>query len=130
MNPRPLSPHLQVYKFFPVMALSILHRITGAWLTLGLLAFTYWLMSAATGEYDYERATAFLGSWPMKVLLLAWLAAWCYHFVNGIRHLCWDALIGIEKAQARRSRVLVVAATAIAWLSFAWLLFCGRGFAP
>lgn len=130
MNPRPLSPHLQVYKFFPTMFLSILHRITGVGLTIGLVGFTWWLSSAAAGEYEFERATAVLGSWPVQVLLLAWLAAWCYHFVNGLRHLGWDATIAIEKAQVRRTRWVVVVVAALAWVLLAWLLFCGRGFAP
>jgi succinate dehydrogenase / fumarate reductase cytochrome b subunit len=130
MSERPLSPHLQVYKFFPTMALSICHRITGVGLTFGLLALAYWLTSAGNGEEDYERALALLGTWPVKLLLLAWLAAWCYHFVNGIRHLLWDASIGIEKAQVRRSRWLVVGCAAVGWVVFAWLLFCGRGFQP
>jgi succinate dehydrogenase / fumarate reductase cytochrome b subunit len=128
MSERPLSPHLQVYKFFPTMFLSILHRITGVWLTLGLLALAYWLTSAGAGEEDYERALALLGSWPVQLLLLAWLAAWCYHFFNGLRHMGWDASINIEKAQIRRTRWVVVGLAGSAWLLFAWLLFCGRGF--
>ena len=130
MNPRPLSPHLQVYKFFPTMFLSILHRITGVGLTLGLVAFTYWLASAASGEYDYGRALRLLGSWPAQVLLLGWLFAWCYHFVNGLRHLGWDASIAIEKAQVRRTRWWVVSIAGGAWVLLARLLFCGRGISP
>ena len=42
MNPRPLSPHLGVYKFQYTMALSILHRMTGLVATVGFLAFTGW----------------------------------------------------------------------------------------
>jgi len=130
MSERPLSPHLQVYKFFPTMFLSILTRITGVGLTVGLIAFAWWLNAAAGGEEDYERALAVLGSWPAQLLLLAWLAAWCYHLCNGVRHLLWDAIIGIEKDQIRRSRWMVVGAAASAWVIFAWLLFCGRGFQP
>lgn len=130
MSERPLSPHLEVYKFFPTMALSIFHRITGVGLTVGLMALAYWLASASSGEEDYERAVALLGTWPLKLLLLAWLAAWCYHFTNGIRHLLWDASIGIEKAQVRRTRWLVVGVAALAWLVCAALLFGGRGAQP
>lgn len=130
MQQRPLSPHLQVYKFFPQMFLSIFHRITGVGLTVGLFVFTWWLASAAAGETRYDRAVAVLSSWPVQVLLAAWLFAWVYHFVNGIRHLLWDATLVIEKAQVRRSRTVVVAVTLVAWLLLAWLLFRGQGVQP
>jgi succinate dehydrogenase / fumarate reductase cytochrome b subunit len=130
MSERPLSPHLQIYKFFPTMAMSILHRISGVWLSLGLLVLVYWLGSAAGGEADYDQAIALFASWPLKVLLFAWLGAWCYHSVNGLRHLGWDAALGMEKAQVRRSRWMVVGVTALAWLLLAWLLFGARGVKP
>ena len=37
MRQRPLSPHLDVYRFAYTMATSILHRITGVVLSAGLL---------------------------------------------------------------------------------------------
>lgn len=124
MAERPLSPHLSVYRFLHTMALSILHRITGLWMALGLCALVYWLASAAAGEGAYGHATAILGSWFARVLLLSWLAAYCYHFVNGLRHLAWDAGWGLEKLQARRTAKLVVAVALLAFLALAYLMCC------
>ena len=104
MTERPLSPHLSVYRFMHTLALSILHRITGVWMALGLCALVYWLASVAAGESEYARASALLGSWYVRVLLLLWLAAYCYHFVNGLRHLAWDAGFGLEKLQVAAHR--------------------------
>ncbi len=59
---RPLSPHLQVYKFNITMAVSVLHRITGSGLAVGLLVFAYWLGAAAYGPDAYATAQAFLTS--------------------------------------------------------------------
>jgi succinate dehydrogenase / fumarate reductase cytochrome b subunit len=112
------------------MALSMLHRITGVWMSLGLIALVYWLVSAAAGESDYGLASARLGSWWCRLLLLSWLAAWCYHFVNGLRHLAWDAGFGLERLQARRSARVVVVVVALGLLLTAYLLFCPRAAMP
>jgi succinate dehydrogenase cytochrome b subunit len=123
MAQRPISPHLSIYRFQHTMALSILHRITGVWLSIGLVALVYWLASVAAGEAAYEHARAQLGGWLFRALLLSWLAAWCYHFVNGIRHLCWDAGLGLERAQARRTARVVVVVAVLGLLVAAYLLF-------
>jgi len=130
MRERPLSPHLFIYRRAHTMVLSITHRITGVWLALGLCALVYWLMSAAAGEAEYGRATALLGGWPLRILMLGWLAAYCYHFVNGLRHLGWDAGLGLEKLQARRSAGVVIAVTLVGLAVAGYLLFCPRAGAP
>ena len=110
---RPLSPHLQVYRPMYTMVLSISHRITGVALTIGLLLFAWWLLALATGPEAYARAGAFIGS-PFGLLILAGFAfAYWYHFCAGIRHLVWDTGRGLEKPQARRSALVVLAATAL-----------------
>ena len=130
MAERPLSPHLSVYRFLHTMALSILHRITGLWLALGLCTLVYWLASLAAGEDAYGRASTLLGAWYFRVLLLLWLAAYCYHFVNGLRHLAWDAGFGLEKLQARRTAKVVIVLAVLAVLVLAYLLYCPRAGAP
>jgi succinate dehydrogenase / fumarate reductase, cytochrome b subunit len=126
MPERPISPHLSVYRFIHTMALSILHRITGVWMSFGLCVLVYWLVSAAGGESQYARASALLGGWCFRVLLLSWLAAYCYHFVTGLRHLAWDAGFGLEKLQVRRTARVVIALALIGLLVLAYLLFCPR----
>ena len=130
MPERPLSPHLSVYRFLHTLALSILHRITGLWLAIGLCALVYWLVSLAGGESEYARASALLGAWYVRVLLLLWLGAYCYHFVNGLRHLSWDAGFGLEKLQVRRTARLVIAVALIGFLLLAYLLFWPRAGLP
>ena len=53
---RPLSPHLQIYRWQIGNSLSILHRLTGLALSLGLLALSYWLIALAGGEQTYRTA--------------------------------------------------------------------------
>jgi len=49
-RPRPLSPHLQIYKPTLTMVMSIVHRITGAALYFGMLLLAWWLIAAASGQ--------------------------------------------------------------------------------
>jgi succinate dehydrogenase / fumarate reductase cytochrome b subunit len=91
------------------MATSIAHRITGIVLSVGLVVLVGWLFAAASGAEAYAEASALLSTGFMKLLIAAWMLAFCYHLCNGIRHLNWDLGRGLEKADARRSATLVVA---------------------
>jgi succinate dehydrogenase / fumarate reductase cytochrome b subunit len=109
MPARPLSPHLQVYKFGYTMATSILNRFTGLGLSLGLALLVYWLLAVAGGPLTQARAARLLALPLMKVVYAALVIAYCYHLVAGIRHLLWDTGHFLERAQSRRSAWVVVA---------------------
>jgi succinate dehydrogenase / fumarate reductase cytochrome b subunit len=120
-DPRPLSPHLGVYKFMYTMSLSILHRLTGLAATAGFLALVWWLMALATGPAAYARAMQCLSAPLAKLLLVGFTFSFVYHFCNGIRHLVWDTGRGLERAQARRSGAWVVVATLVLTSLVVWL---------
>lgn len=116
---RPLSPHLQIYRWPITMLLSILHRITGVALSLGLVVLALWLIHIAAGpeRYQYFRDAM---STPIAVALLAgWTFAFLLHLANGIRHLVWDVGRGFEIRHANASAwaALLFAAlvTALLW---------------
>jgi succinate dehydrogenase / fumarate reductase, cytochrome b subunit len=109
MAQRPLSPHVFIYRFAYTMATSIFHRATGCALSGGLLLLVAWLVALASGADAYASFVAFAGCWPVKAVLALLVISFCYHFANGIRHLTWDAGIGMERAQARLSAKLVAA---------------------
>lgn len=108
MPPRPLSPHLSVYKFKYTLTTSILNRFTGVGLSVGLLLLVYWLMAVASGAHAQARAARLLSLPVMKLVYAALVIAFCYHLSAGIRHLVWDTGRGLERAQAQRSAWLVV----------------------
>ncbi len=110
---RPLSPHLQVYKFRITMAVSILQRITGSGLAVGLLVFTYWLAAAAYGPDAYATALALLTSWIGYLLLLGFTVALYFHLCNGIRHLFWDIGWGYEMETTTASSVAIIVGTVV-----------------
>jgi succinate dehydrogenase / fumarate reductase cytochrome b subunit len=118
---RPLSPHLQVYKWPVSMALSISHRVTGIGLGIGTLLLTWWLIAAASTDEAFATVQAFLGSWLGVLLLCAWAAALLFHLLTGIRHLFWDAGYGFEPRVYRSTGWGVIAVTAVAAL-IVWII--------
>jgi succinate dehydrogenase / fumarate reductase cytochrome b subunit len=111
---RPLSPFLH-YRWQYTNTLSILHRITGVLLSLGFFILVYWLAAAAGGPEQYGRAAAVIGSFPLQLVLFGAAFAFCYHLLNGIRHLSFDMGRGFELATARKSaRFVAIGAVVLA----------------
>jgi succinate dehydrogenase / fumarate reductase cytochrome b subunit len=108
---RPLSPHLQVYRWPLSMALSITHRVTGVGLGIGTLLMTAWLVSAATSEFGFERFQSFLGSAVGMFLLFCWTLALMFHFMTGLRHLWMDTGHGFDEKAYEHSGLAVLVAT-------------------
>jgi succinate dehydrogenase / fumarate reductase cytochrome b subunit len=90
----------------------------------------YWLMSASLGELSYGSAVTVLSAPLFRILLLGWLAAYAYHFCNGIRHLLWDVGVGFEKKQARASAWIVILATLLITVVAGWLLLGAATVSP
>jgi succinate dehydrogenase / fumarate reductase, cytochrome b subunit len=126
---RPLSPHLQIYKFQYTMVLSITHRLTGVLLSVGSVLFVYWLMAIALGSQPYAGARELLSTPVARIAWAGLIACFCYHLANGIRHLVWDCGFGLEKRQARASGWAVVVATLVlsaVGIAYAFDLVGGR----
>lgn len=120
-HPRPLSPHLQVYKPQLTSITSILHRITGIALSAGILYLLSWLLAVAQGAEAFDRLQDFNGSIIGRLLLFGWSLAFFYHLLNGIRHLAWDAGFGFELPAAYRSGYAVLIGTVVLTLA-AWVI--------
>jgi succinate dehydrogenase / fumarate reductase cytochrome b subunit len=114
---RPLSPHLQIYRWGITNSLSILHRATGLVLSLGLLVLASWLVAVASGPDAYAGLMTLYGSIWFKLPLAAFAFCFFYHLGNGVRHLFWDAGRGFSHAAIRAGGIAVVvfalAATAL-----------------
>jgi len=116
---RPLSPHLQIYRWQLTMVLSIIHRTTGVALAVGTILLIALLLALAAGPDAYQTIRAFCSSWPGLLLLFGWSWALCFHLCNGIRHLAWDTGWGFEIPRAYLTGWTVVGAslvmTALIW---------------
>ena len=93
---RPLSPHLQIYRWTWTMAMSIVHRVTGGALYVGTILLAFWLLSMASGPAAYDRAQWFFGSIIGRLILFAYTFILMQHMIGGIRHLIWDFGYGME----------------------------------
>lgn len=93
---RPLSPHLQIYRIQMTSVSSILTRITGHALMVGVILGVWWLLAAAVSEQYFALANAVMTSWFGKLVLTGSLWAVWYHYLAGLRHLLFDARLGLE----------------------------------
>src|SRR3569833_649165 len=116
---RPLSPHLQLYKWQLTSVMSLLLRATGIGVAVGALFLALWVMCAMSPR-AYASFQSFNTSIGGRRVLGGWLFSAFYHLCNGIRHLFWDAGYGFELKDAYRSGWIVVGvslvATAVAWI--------------
>jgi succinate dehydrogenase / fumarate reductase cytochrome b subunit len=118
---RPLSPHLQVYRWQISSVLSIMHRFSGIALSVGALVLVWWLVAAATSPDAFAGVQWFLGSVIGWIVLIGWTVALFYHLFNGIRHLAWDAGYGFEKPTFHATGWAVVIAT-FAFALLVWIV--------
>lgn len=91
---RPLSPHLSVYKMTITMAMSIMHRITGAALYIGTVLLAIWLLAAATSPEAFATVQTLWGSILGRLVLLGYTWALVHHALGGLRHFIWDSGAG------------------------------------
>ena len=115
---RPLSPHLQVYRLPLPALMSISHRMTGTILSSGTFLLTLYLIALASGPESFTVATAIIGHPLSQLVLFGYSVALFYHACNGVRHLFWDAVIGLTIPAVYKSgqAVLVLAALLTAGL--------------
>jgi succinate dehydrogenase / fumarate reductase cytochrome b subunit len=118
-RPRPLSPHLQIYRLTLTMVMSIVHRITGAALYFGTLLLAWWLIAAASGPNAYANFEWFMGSLIGRLILLGYTWALLHHMLGGIRHLIWDTIHGFEPAE----RELLTLATLVSSVTLTLVLW-------
>ena len=93
---RPLSPHLQIYRVQVTSVSSILTRITGNALIVGVALAVWWLLAAATSDRYFDVANAVATSWFGDLVFTASAWAVWYHYLAGLRHLYFDAGHGLD----------------------------------
>jgi len=126
-RPRPLSPHIGIYRWQIGNSLSILHRATGIALSAGLVALACWLACLAAGEESYRTAYRMFASPPGRLFLAGWSFAFLYHLFNGVRHLFWDVGAGFERGARHASGWFAVIGALVSTLClWSWLWHEGR----
>lgn len=111
---RPMSPHLQIWKWGAHMAVSITHRATAFILaSAGLMLLVWWLMAISGGAESYALfqtwvvdagegtsegggGLAVAVNWLFRLVGLGLLWSFFQHMASGIRHLVLDVGAGYE----------------------------------
>lgn len=121
---RPLSPHLQIWRFTLSMALSIIHRITGVGLYLGTALVALWLAGAALGEDAYNAVSGFFGHPLILFVLFVYTLVLFHHMAGGIKFLIWDTGTAMDKAGRQAlgwaTIAFSVVMTVLVWSVFVW----------
>ncbi|MEM9733842.1 MAG: succinate dehydrogenase, cytochrome b556 subunit [Pseudomonadota bacterium] len=120
VKPRPLSPHLSIYKPIPTMVMSIMHRITGSALYFGTILVAWWLLAAASGPEAYATASWVFGSLIGRLILFAYTFALMQHMLGGMKHLVQDTGKALEKTlttkMAIAQPVVAFVLTVLIWI--------------
>ena len=136
---RPLSPHLQIYRWSPQMAISIFHRVTGFVLaTAGMMTLLWWLSAIGGGAESFATFQKYVVSagndatslqtasnWFFRLLALGVTYSFFQHMFSGLRHLVLDMGAGYE-LNANRTWALVAFVAAIFATASAALFVASR----
>ncbi len=92
---RPISPHLSIYKIQISSALSIMHRLSGVVLFIGIVIMCWWFIFWVFSNFN-NIYILFIKHPITKIFLFLVINSLFYHLCNGIRHLLWDSGIGFS----------------------------------
>lgn len=126
LAPRPLSPHIMIWRWHITMLGSILHRASGMALYVGALILTAWAVALASGPSGYQDFQILLGSPLGKLVLFGITLAAFYHLANGLRHLAWDSGLGFNPRTANLTGWAVIAFAVVATLAV-WAVAASTG---
>ena len=118
---RPLSPHLQVYKWQLSSLLSITHRLSSIINLTGITLFALWICMLFLGENIFSYYETFAKTFIGKFIFIGFSWSFSYHLLNGIRHMFWDMGYGYDLKVANVSGITVLILSFI--LTFlAWII--------
>jgi succinate dehydrogenase / fumarate reductase, cytochrome b subunit len=100
---------------------SIVHRITGVALFVGLIVLLPMLHMSLKSEAGFEAfRTIVWGNWIAKIVLLGLLFAIIYHLIAGVRHMIQDANKWLDLASARGTATAAFVVSVIVTALVAW----------
>ena len=119
MPARPLSPHIQIYRWTLTMVLSIAHRATGLALYAGTGLLAWWLVALAASPAAYADVQAAAATWVGQLVLYGYCWALLHHMFGGLRHFIWDVGRGFDlklvEIVARLAVILPLVLTGAIW---------------
>ena len=107
-NKKPLSPHIQIYRWHISSLVSITHRITGI---INIIAITFiclWSGWLILGEANYTLINFFFNSFFGKFVVLGIVWSFSFQVLSEVRHLIMDMGYGFELQTTRITGLLVI----------------------
>lgn len=122
-RPRPLSPHLSIWRFQLPAVMSITHRITAVILTSGTVLLTAWLLALAFGENSFNLVSMIISHPLGQFVMFGYSVVLFYHASNGVRHLFWDFGKGLDIPGVYTSGRIALAAMVVLTVGFWAFIF-------
>ena len=108
MENRPLSPHIQIYKWHISSLVSISHRITGIINFFAITLICLWFAFMLLGETNYQIINNFLETFLGKFILISITWSFSFQMLSEIRHLIMDYGYGFELQKTKVTGLLVI----------------------
>jgi succinate dehydrogenase / fumarate reductase, cytochrome b subunit len=128
-RPRPLSPHLSIWRWRVHTIVSIVHRVTGNAMAFGAVPlFVWWLVAAASGEEAYGTFYS-LARGPLGYLVgIGFTWTFFQHMCSGLRHLVMDTGAAFEIQTSKRTSTAAFVFGALLTLALWGTIFLTKGF--
>ena len=107
-NKKPLSPHIQIYRWHISSLVSISHRITGIINIIGITFICFWASFLILGESNYEIIKLILNSIMGKFIILGLTWSFSFQILSEIRHLFMDLGYGFELKTTKVTGLVVI----------------------
>ena len=107
-NKRPLSPHIQIYRWHVSSLVSISHRITGIINIIAITLICLWVSSIFISEKNYEIINILLSSKIGKFIILGLTWSFSFQILSEIRHLIMDLGYGFELKTSKITGLIVM----------------------
>ena len=107
-NKRPLSPHIQIYRWHISSLVSISHRITGIINIVAITLICFWVSLLVLGDANYNFINQFLNSILGKFFIIGLVWSFSFQMLSEIRHLIMDMGYGFELKATRISGLIVI----------------------
>ena len=108
MENRPLSPHIQIYKWHISSLVSISHRITGIINFFAITTICIWFVFMLLGETNYELIKKFLQTFFGKFILIGITWSFSFQMLSEIRHLIMDMGYGFDLKITKITGLIVI----------------------
>ena len=122
---KPLSPHIQIYRWHISSLVSITHRITGIINIILITIICIWASLLLLGESNYEVIKYFLSSLLGKFFILGLTWSFSFQILSEVRHLIMDFGYGFELRTSKITGLIVIIGSIVLTIFF---YFIGKNF--